>query len=187
VGGPALVDLLVAAAWILLVGDLLRSAARVHVSAGRRLVGVLLLGIMLVAGWVLEDTTGGRLAWHPVVAALGVVVVWLGLTLHAWARWTLARGWSPIVSPPAEAPLVETGPYAHLRHPLYAAILLAGAGTVVAHPSRATLSAMVGFGVGIMVKRRAEDRALERRFGERWRAYAARVPALVPRLTRGRP
>jgi protein-S-isoprenylcysteine O-methyltransferase Ste14 len=187
VSGPVLVDLLLAAAWILLVGDLLRSAARVHVSAARRLVGVLLLGIMLVAGWVLEDATGGRLAWHPVVAALGVVVTWLGLALHAWARWTLARGWSPIVSPPAEAPLVEAGPYAHLRHPLYAAILLAGAGTLVAHPSRATLSAMIGFAVGIALKRRAEDRALERRFGERWRAYAARVPALVPRLTRGRP
>ena len=185
--GPALVDVLLAAAWILLVGDLLRSATRAHVAASRRLVGMLLLAIMLAAGWILEGATGGRLAWHPVAAAVGVVVACLGLALHAWARWTLARGWSPIVSPPAEAPLVEGGPYAHLRHPLYAAILLVGAGTLVAHPSRATLSAMVGFAVGIALKRRAEDRALERRFGERWRAYAARVPALVPRLTRERP
>jgi protein-S-isoprenylcysteine O-methyltransferase Ste14 len=187
VSGPALVDLLLGATWMLLVGDLLRSAKRVHVSAARRLAGMLLLAIMLVAGWILEGTTGGRLTWHPVAAALGVVVAWLGLALHAWARSTLARGWSPTISPPAEAPLVEAGPYAHLRHPLYAAILLVAAGTCAAHPSRATLSAMVGFAVGIALNRRAEDRALERRFGERWRAYAARVPALVPRLTDARP
>jgi protein-S-isoprenylcysteine O-methyltransferase Ste14 len=187
VSGPALVDLLLAAAWLVLVGDLLRSAKRVHVSAVRRLLGVLLLVIMLAAAWILEDATGGRLAWHPGAAALGVVMAFFGLALHAWARWTLAGGWSPIIAPPAEAPLVETGPYAHLRHPLYAAILLVAAGTLAAHPSRATLSAMVGFTVGIALKRRAEDRALEHRFGQRWRSYAARVGALVPRLTRGRP
>src|SRR5262245_51264756 len=142
VSGPALVDLLLAVAWLVLVGDLLRSAKRVHVSAVRRLLGMLLLAIMLAAAWILENATGGRLAWHPVVAALGVAAAFLGLALHAWARWTLAAGWSPIVAPPAEAPLVETGPYAHLRHPLYAAILLVAAGTLAAHPSRATLSAM---------------------------------------------
>lgn len=185
--GPALVDLLLGAAWLLLVGDLVRSAARAQVPAARRLVGLLLLLTMLAAGWILEGATGGRLAWHPVTATLGVVVAWLGLALHTWARWTLARGWSPIIAPPPEAALVEAGPYAHLRHPLYAAILLVAAGTLAAHPSRATLSAMIGFVVGIALKRRAEDRALERRFGERWRAYAARVPALVPRLSRGRP
>jgi protein-S-isoprenylcysteine O-methyltransferase Ste14 len=74
-------------------------------------------------------------------------------------------------------------------HPpsLYAAVLLLAAGTLMAHTSRATVSASLGAAIGIALKRRAEDRALEQRFGERWRAYAARVPAFVPRLTRARP
>jgi protein-S-isoprenylcysteine O-methyltransferase Ste14 len=187
VDGRSLADVGLAVAWLLLIGDLLRSAARAGVSIARRLIGVLLLGTMLGAGWILETASGGRLAWHPFWASVGVAVAWLGLGLHAWARWTLARGWSPAVTPPADAPLVEAGPYARIRHPLYAAILLLAAGTLMAHLSRATLAASLGFAIGIALKRRAEDRALEQRFGERWRTYAARVPAFVPRLTRARP
>jgi protein-S-isoprenylcysteine O-methyltransferase Ste14 len=187
VNGPPLADVLLIVAWVLLIGDLLRSAARAHVSPGRRLVAVGLLATMLVAGRALDAATGGRLVWHPIAAAAGVATVWLGLGLHFWARRTLAHGWSPIVSPQAGAPLVEDGPYAYLRHPLYAAILLVGLGTLAAHCSRATLAATVGFTVGLALKRRAEDRALEERFGERWRAYARRVPAFVPRPTRARP
>jgi len=185
VSGAAVADAFLVAAWVLLIGDLLRSAGRAHVSPVRRLVAVLLLAIMLVAGRTLEATTGGRLVWHPIAAAAGVVAAWLGLGLHFWARRTLARGWSPIVVPRANAPLIEDGPYAHLRHPLYAAILLVALGTLTAHCSRATLAATIGFTVGIAFKRRAEDRALERRFGERWRAYAGRVPAFVPRFRSG--
>lgn len=184
--GPALADGLLLVIWVVLIGDLLRSAARAHVAPRRRLLAVLLLVIMLVAGRTLEATTGGRLVWNPLAATAGVATAWLGLGLHFWARRTLARGWSPIVSPRTDAPLVDDGPYAHLRHPLYAAILLVALGTLTAHCSRATLAAMLGFAVGIAVKRRAEDRALERRFGEHWRAYARRVPAFVPRASRAR-
>ena len=146
-----------------------------------------LLVTIVGAGHLLEEATGGRLAWHPVAGVLGVSLAAAGLALHVWARRTLAQGWSPVVSPPAGAALAENGPYAHLRHPLYAAILLVAAGTVAGHCSRATLAAAAGFAIGIALKRRAEDRALEARFGERWRAYAARVPAFVPRFSRARP
>jgi protein-S-isoprenylcysteine O-methyltransferase Ste14 len=154
------------------------------VALGRRLVAVLLLATVLITGQILEANTGGRLLWHPIAAGAGVAAAWLGLALHVWARRTLARAWSPMVSPPADARLVENGPYAHLRHPLYAAILLVAVGTLAAHSSRATLAATFGLTVGTALKRRAEDKALEERFGERWRAYARRVPAFVPRLSR---
>jgi len=187
VGGASFADALLAVAWLALIVDLLRSAARAGVPAARRLTGVLLLVVMLAAAWTLETASGGRFAWHPAWAVVGMAIAGAGLALHAWARATLARGWSSIVTPPAGAPLMQAGPYAYIRHPLYAAILLLAAGTLAAHPSRATLAAGMGFAVGIALKRRAEDRALEQRFGDAWRAYAARVPALVPRLSRARP
>ncbi|HWP65025.1 MAG TPA: isoprenylcysteine carboxylmethyltransferase family protein [Candidatus Limnocylindria bacterium] len=182
-----LVDALLAVAWVLLVADLLRASARAGVSPVRRAIGLVLLAVMLAAGSILEGAAGGRLVWHPAAAVLGVALAWLGLGLYVRARQALGGGWSPIVAPPEDAPLVESGPYAHVRHPLYAAILLMAAGTLAAHVSRATIAAGVGFAVGIALKGRAEDRELARRFGERWRAYAARVPAFVPRLNRGRP
>jgi protein-S-isoprenylcysteine O-methyltransferase Ste14 len=185
VSGPILADALVAGAWLLLVGDLLRAARRACVAPSRRVVAVLLLIGIVAAGRHLEGATGGRLLWHPAVAAAGVLTAWLGVGLHLWARRSLAGGWSSVVTPPPGASLTEHGPYARIRHPLYAAILLLGLGTLAAHCSRATLAAGVGMAIGIGIKRRAEDRALEQRFGERWRTYARRVPALWPRLTRG--
>lgn len=183
--GPFIADALLVAVWLLLVADLLRAARRLNVSRARRTGGVLLLVGMLAAGHYLESATGGRLVWQPGVAAAGVVAAGLGLGLHCWARRTLARGWSPSVSPRPDGPLVGNGPYAHIRHPLYAAIVLVGMGTLAAHCSRATLAATLGLVVGIAIKRRLEDRALERRFGERWRDYARQVPAFYPRVSRG--
>src|SRR5262245_26637792 len=133
VGGASFADALLAIAWLVLVADLLRSAARAGVPAGRRLTGVLLLAIMLAAAWTLETASGGRLGWHPAGAVLGLALAAAGLALHAWARATLAGGWSSIVTPPAGAALMEAGPYAYVRHPLYAAILLLAAGTLIAH------------------------------------------------------
>ena len=182
--GPVLADTLIAGAWLLVVGDLLYAAHRSHVARARRVAAVLLLLGIAAAARILEDATGGRFFWRPTVAAAGVLMAWSGVTLHCWARRSLARGWSPIVTPPPGAALAQHGPYARIRHPLYAAILLVGIGTLLAHGSRATLAITVGLMAGVALKRRAEDRALERRLGDAWRTYARRVPALCPRLTR---
>ena len=71
-----------------------------------------------------------------------------------------------------------------MRHPLHAGIFLLTVGTVVAHPSVATICGAVGLTVGLALKIRREERALATAFGARWHAYRARVPALVPRLRR---
>jgi protein-S-isoprenylcysteine O-methyltransferase Ste14 len=185
VSGPALADACLAIAWLVVVGDLLRAARRAGVAGGRRIGAAALLVVVTGAAAFLESTTGGRLVWRPGLAVGGVVLAWLGVGLHAWGRRALGTNWTSTVTPPARGALAETGPYAFVRHPLYAAILLLGAGTVAAHPSRATLAAMLGVAIGVALKRRAEDRALAARFGEPWRAYARRVPPLCPRLRRG--
>ena len=183
--GQAFTDGLLALAWTLVLADLLRAARQTHVHWIRRLVGMVLLAGTLAVAWFLERATGGRFAWPPVAAALGVTIVLAGLALHAWGRRTLAERWSPQVAPSGDVRLAEDGPYAIVRHPLYAAIVLLGTGTLLAHCSRAVLAATVGIVIGVGAKRRAEDRALEARLGPRWTDYARRVPALWPRLRRG--
>jgi protein-S-isoprenylcysteine O-methyltransferase len=183
--GQALTDGLLALAWTLVLTDLLLAARRTHVHGTRRLVGILLLAGTLGVAWFLERTTGGRLVWHSAVAALGLAIVLAGLALHVWGRRVLAERWSPQVAPAGEVGLVVDGPYAIVRHPLYAAIVLLGTGTLLAHCSRAVIAATFGIVIGVGLKRRAEDRALAARLGDRWTDYARRVPALWPRLRRG--
>jgi protein-S-isoprenylcysteine O-methyltransferase Ste14 len=183
--GRLLADGLLLLAWAVVGIDLVRASRAARVAPWRRAAAAVLLAAIVAAGWTLEAATGGRLAWHVGVALAGVAAAWLGVGLHLWARRTLGRAWSPIVAPSHDARLVEDGPYRLVRHPLYAAILLLGAGTALAHCSRATLAAAFGLAAGVALKRRAEDRALAERFGARWTAYATRVPALVPRVRPG--
>src|SRR5262245_53892756 len=71
-------------------------------------------------------TAGGRL-W----TALGLLVEVLGLGLTFWARATLGSFWTTRVAPAEDQPLIQSGPYRMIRHPLYAGLLAGAAGTTL--------------------------------------------------------
>jgi protein-S-isoprenylcysteine O-methyltransferase Ste14 len=78
--------------------------------------------------------------------------------------------------------LTTTGPFAYVRHPLYAALDLLALGTAlwVPHPTviaGALLAAFVGDR-----RARTEERLLLAVYGDAYARYAARVRRLVPGL-----
>ncbi len=94
-------------------------------------------------------------------------------------------GRSELESDRHEQRLVTTGLHAHIRHPLYFGHLCTMLGWLVLAQSRAVLALLVwGVATGALMIR-AEDAELERRFGETFRAYRRRVPAVIPRIWRG--
>ncbi|MFN8542656.1 MAG: isoprenylcysteine carboxylmethyltransferase family protein [Candidatus Binatia bacterium] len=144
-----------------------------------------IVALPLAAGVVLERRVG-RWPAYPMLEAAGLALVGAGLVLHHRARQTLGPQWEPTVTVRVGHDLVTRGPYAVVRHPLYAAVLLAAAGTLLAHPSLAIACAAVGLATGTGLKIRAEETALHRVLGERWTRYATCVPALIPRLSRAK-
>jgi len=126
----------------------------------------------------LEALTG-RLSFRPGRALAGLVLVAGGLVLHIRARRTLGPSWSGVVSVRSRH-IVERGPYAHLRHPIYLALLLLAAGSLLVHPSVATACLAGGLALGLALKIPLEERALRRALGVDYERYAARVPALLP-------
>jgi protein-S-isoprenylcysteine O-methyltransferase Ste14 len=82
--------------------------------------------------------------------------------------------------PHEQSQLHTRGIYAWIRHPMYAAVLLACLGVTFSSGRVLSLVAVVVLAGVLRVKWHFEDHLLEERFGSQFTAYAARVPAVVP-------
>jgi protein-S-isoprenylcysteine O-methyltransferase Ste14 len=76
------------------------------------------------------------------------------------------------------ATLVTTGPYAHMRHPLYTSNTYIALGAIFFHlvVSGLFLVFIIALALFEFALARAEDRFLEEKFGDTWRAWAQRTP-----------
>ena len=96
---------------------------------------------------------------------LGGVVIVIGVIRLVRGVRSLGRNITPGTEPLAGAELITTGPYAQVRHPIYAGIVLILAGYTLAW-SNWTLALVVG-GIALQyfnAKARAEERWLVQRF-----------------------
>jgi protein-S-isoprenylcysteine O-methyltransferase Ste14 len=148
---------------------------------GYRLVAVILVAGLAGAGRLLHVSSQARL-WHTTLA-LGVVtdcIVVAGAAFSVWARITLGRNWSAEVTFKQDHELIESGPYALARHPIYTGLIIMGLGTAINY-GRA-----IGFGVLVSVcgalwwKARQEERVMSRHFPDTYAAYKTRVRAIIP-------
>ncbi|HUI98632.1 MAG TPA: isoprenylcysteine carboxylmethyltransferase family protein [Usitatibacter sp.] len=113
---------------------------------------------------------------------VGAVLTAAGLLFTVWARSGLAANWSGIVTLKQGHELVDTGPYALVRHPIYTGLLAAFVGSAIARGDWRGILAVVIAWAALWRKLRLEERWMTERFGERYHAYRERVPALVPFL-----
>ncbi|MGN6811870.1 MAG: methyltransferase [Thermomicrobiales bacterium] len=123
--------------------------------------------------------------WMPAQARWrvpGLVLELLGLGLATWARSVLGQHWTGRVALTANQPLTTSGPYRLARHPLYTGILAAALGTAI---GEGRLRGLAGVALLVAAYRRKvgyEEPALREHFGAAYAAYAATVPAFIPRL-----
>jgi protein-S-isoprenylcysteine O-methyltransferase Ste14 len=109
-----------------------------------------------------------------------LVLTVAGLAFTVWARMHLGRNWSGAVTLKEGHELIRTGPYACVRHPIYAGLLVALLGGAVACGE---LRALIGFAVvtgAFQRKLSIEERFMRENFPEQYRAYCLEVPALIP-------
>jgi protein-S-isoprenylcysteine O-methyltransferase Ste14 len=110
----------------------------------------------------------------PAALAVGAALGILGLFVRGWAAGTIHK----------EKDLTTTGPYAFTRNPLYVGSFLLGLGVTVAGGRWLWPILFFLFYVGVYGRTMAGERELlTELFGDRYRAYAANVPAVWPRLT----
>ncbi len=115
---------------------------------------------------------------------LGVVLYGIGLGLILWARRTLGRNWGISTSTQVklrdEHQLVESGPYARLRHPMYSGWWLSMLGLDLIYPVWAVFLMLVFSVISFAGRARREEKALAERFGQAWTDYTRRTWRLIP-------
>jgi protein-S-isoprenylcysteine O-methyltransferase Ste14 len=113
-------------------------------------------------------------------AGLGITLAGLGFAI--WARVTIAGNWSGTVTLKQGHELVQSGPYAMVRHPIYTGLILALAGTALATDAPRGWLAVVIVAASFARKLRTEEAFMRAAFGAAYHEYAAMVPALLPKL-----
>ena len=115
----------------------------------------------------------------PVACAATLLCV-VGLAFALWARATLGRNRSGVVTLKEGHELVERGPYRFVRHPIYTGMLVMFFATAL------LLSRMAGF-VGVLltlasfwIKLDREETLMLQQFCERYAAYQRRVKRIIP-------
>jgi protein-S-isoprenylcysteine O-methyltransferase Ste14 len=96
---------------------------------------------------------------------------------------TLGKEWSLTARLVEGHKLATSGPYAYVRHPIYAGMLgmLVATGLAISHWI-SLLAGLLIFFIGTIIRVRSEDRLLREAFGEQFENYAQRVSAIVPGL-----
>ena len=117
--------------------------------------------------------------WLPWV---GFALTAAGCAFAIWARARLGGNWSGVVTLKQGHELVRSGPYALVRHPIYAGFLAGLLGTaLVIGEVRALLALAIAF-VAWFDKTRLEERFLVDQFDGEYVEYSRSVKRLIPFL-----
>jgi protein-S-isoprenylcysteine O-methyltransferase Ste14 len=113
--------------------------------------------------------------WWVVTGAAAVLMLWSVVLMgrHLRIEPHLAAG----------APLLRTGPYRWVRHPMYTALLAAAVALAVAQPTWWRCGGLVALAVVLGCKIRIEERHLLAQVAG-YAAYRQRTGAILPRWVR---
>lgn len=132
-----------------------------------------------LTGWEVEHI------WAPLrVLGAILVVVGVGVLLHAFARFVVEGVGTPAPVAPTEHPVVG-GLYRYVRNPMYLAVIgaIVGQALLLGQPELLPYGALVAAAVVSFVHW-YEEPTLRRQFGDEYDAYRRAVPGWIPRLRR---
>jgi protein-S-isoprenylcysteine O-methyltransferase len=110
----------------------------------------------------------------------GFCLTGAGCALAVWARVLLGSNWSATITVKQSHEFIRSGPYAIVRHPIYAGLLLGILGTALAVGEVRGLVALTLAFAAWFRKARAEEEFLVDQFGDAYIDYGHKVKQLIP-------
>lgn len=121
--------------------------------------------------------------WAALCMVVGLLLMCGALAIHVWARTHLGQFYGEREEVQPGQFLIESGPYAHIRHPLYTSYFVFTAGLVLINPALLTALALVYAFVDFSLATRREETLLSQELPG-YAEYMARTPRFFPALHR---
>jgi len=143
--------------------------------------GIVLVTIGFALVWMYVRPPGMQKSWPSL--AVSMILGPPSVALAWAAAHRLGKQWRYVAALSEDHELIQTGPYGWVRHPIYLSML----GMLMATGAAWTwwpmwVAGVAVFLAGTEIRVRAEDRLLEDRFQDSFRAYRARISAYIPFL-----
>lgn len=113
------------------------------------------------------------------VEVLGAVMCAFGVGFAIWSRRILAESWSPVVTLRNGHELVQNGPYAIIRHPIYFGFIMSTVGMILVLGEVRALVLLLDIGV-FLRRMKPEERILRAAYPNEYPEYERRVRRLLP-------
>ena len=139
------------------------------------MVAVLVLQPIFLPG--LSFTTSA--SWGLWIQILGVIVIIASLALHFWSRVHLQQYYAERVEVQPEHQVIDTGPYALMRHPVITSFFGIATGLFLINPSVVTV-AVLFYTVWDFSRAARQEEELLARTLPGYREYAGRTPRYLP-------
>lgn len=145
------------------------------------LAGASLLGI---GGSPMGLSRGPTYSLGVLPSVLLVLGVTGGFLLCWWARLHLGTLWSMAITLKESHKVIDTGPYAWVRHPIYTGLLIASWGSAAVDGNGVGYLGAILMTAGLYIKARREEQLLLHELGSAYEMYRRRIPMLLPRWPR---
>jgi protein-S-isoprenylcysteine O-methyltransferase Ste14 len=119
---------------------------------------------------------------HPVGLVLGIALVSAGYVGTLWCYAIMGSAWRIGVNQQEKNSLVTIGPFARVRHPIYALQVVMLAGAFCLLPTACSAVLLAFHLVCVWLKAADEEAYLVATHGDSYRAHLARTGRLIPKL-----
>lgn len=143
------------------------------------------MGLFLVLQPVVLPVIGLRIKGFLgiIIQTLGGIGVLLGLVLHIWARRHLQHFYTERVEVQPDHRVIETGPYAVVRHPVFTSFFLLAYGVFLINPAITTLLIVIYTVWAFTASAKEEEKLLSEKVPG-YTDYLKRTSRFCPRLWR---
>ena len=115
------------------------------------------------------------------VQCVGGVSVLLSFVLHIWSRVHLRHYYTERIEVQANHQVINTGPYAYVRHPFITSLFLLSGGIVLLNPAITTTCAFIYIVIDFTKASKKEEDLLSKSI-QGYAQYLKQVPRFVPNL-----